>query len=81
MCLRVVAIAAQAHEVIKGTFAALATEYDMMNITPVMTADYAAVAVSLNRLPLSLAEQFAVLLSVLVHSVNALSTLQPRRSL
>lgn len=81
MCFGVVAIAAQAHEVIKGTFAALATEYDMMNITPVMTADYAAVAVSLNRLPLRSSEQFAVLFSVLVHVVNALSTLQPLLSL
>lgn len=74
-------LTAQANKVIKSAFTALAAEYDMMNIAPVTTADYAAIAVSLNRLPLRLAEQFAVLLSVLVHSVNALSTLQPLLSL
>ena len=74
-------LTAQAHKVIKCAFTALAAKYDMMNITPVFAADYTAIPVSLNRLPLRLAEQFAVLLSVLIHVVNALSTLQPRRSL
>lgn len=81
MCLRVVALTAKANEVIKSTLAALAAEYDMMNIAPVFAADYTAIPVSLNRLPLRSSEQFAVLLCVLVHVVNALSTLQPRRSL
>lgn len=81
MCLRVVALTAKANEVIKSTLAALAAEYDMMNIAPVFAADYAAILVSLNRLPLRLAEQFAVLLSVLIHVVNALSMLQPLLSL
>ena len=53
----------------------------MVNIAPVTTADYATIPVPLNSLPLRLAEQFAVLFSVLVHVVKALSTLQPRRSL
>jgi hypothetical protein len=56
MCLRVVAIPAQAYEVIKGTLTALAAEYDMMNVTTVFAADYAAIPVSLNRLSLGLAE-------------------------
>lgn len=81
VCLRVVTLPAQAHKVIKSAFTALAAEYDMMNVTPVFSADYTAVAVSLNRLPLRFSEQFAVLLSILVHSVNALSTLQPLLSL
>lgn len=81
MSLVVVAITAQAHKIIKGAFAALRTEYDMMNIAPVFAAEYTAVAVSFNRLPLCLTEQFAVLLSVLIHVVNALSTLQPLLSL
>ena len=81
MCLVVVTLTAKANKVIKSAFAALAAEYDMMNIAPVPTADYAAVAVSLNRLSLRLAEQFAVLFSVLIHVVNALSTLQPLLSL
>ena len=74
-------LTAKAHKVIKSTLAALAAEYNMMNVAPVFAADYAAIAVSLNRLPLRFAEQFAILLSVLIHVVNALSTLQPRRSL
>ena len=81
MCLRVVALTAKANEIIKSTLTALAAEYDMMNVTPVFAADYTAIPVSLNRLPLRLAEQFAVLLSVLIHVVNALSTLQPLLSL
>ena len=81
MCFGVVALSTQANKVIKSAFTALAAEYDMMNVTTVFAADYAAIPVSLNRLSLGLAEQFAVLLSVLVHVVNALSTLQPRRSL
>jgi hypothetical protein len=76
-----VTIPAQAHKVIKSTLAALAAEYNMMNVAPVFAADYAAIAVSLNRLPLCLAEQFPILLSVLVHVVNALSMLQPLLSL
>ena len=75
------AISAQANKVIERTLAALRPEYDMVNIAPVFAAQYATTLISLNRLPLRFAEQFAVLLSVLVHSVNALSTLQPRRSL
>jgi hypothetical protein len=51
-----VAITAQANEVIEGTLTALAAKYDMMNITPVFAADYAAIPVSLNRLPLSSSE-------------------------
>lgn len=81
MCLVVVTLTAKADKVIEGTLTALAAEYDMMNVTPVFAADYTAVAVSFNRLPLRLAEQFAVLLSVLIHVVNALSTLQPLLSL
>ena len=81
VCLRVVAITAKADKVIKSAFPALAAEYDMMNVTPVFAADYTAIPVSLNRLPLRSSKQFAVLLCVLVHVVNALSTLQPRRSL
>lgn len=81
MCLRVVAITAQAYEVIESTLPALRAKYDMMNIAPVTTADYAAVSVSLNRLPLRLTEKFAVLPSVLIHVVNALSMLQPLLSL
>ena len=75
------AISAQANKVIKSTLTALAAEYDMVYIAPVFAADYTAIPVSLNRLPLRSSEQFAVLLCVLVHVVNALSTLQPRRSL
>lgn len=71
----------QAHKVIEGAFTALAAKYDMVYIAPVTTADYAAVSVSLNRLPLRLTEKFAVLLSVLIHVVNALSMLQPLLSL
>ena len=56
VCLRVVAITAQANKIIKSAFTALAAEYDMMNVTPVFAADYTAIAVSLNRLPLRLAE-------------------------
>lgn len=81
VCLCVMTLTAQAHKVIKCAFTALAAKYDMMNITPVFAADYAAIPVSLNRLPLRLAEQFAVLLSVLIHVVNALSMLQPLLSL
>ena len=81
MCLRVVTLTAKAYEVIKSAFAALAAKYDMMNIAPVFAADYTAIPISFNRLPLRLAEQFAVLLSVLIHVVNALSTLQPLLSL
>ena len=81
MCLRVVTLPAQAHEVIKSAFTALAAEYDVMNVTPVTTANYTAISVSLNRLPLCLAEQFAVDFCILVHVVNALSTLHPLRSL
>lgn len=81
MSLVVVAITAQAHKIIKGAFTALAAERDMMNIAPVFAADYAAISVPLNGLPLRSSEQFAVLLSVLVHVVNALSMLQPRLSL
>lgn len=81
VCLVVVTLTAKAYEVIEGAFPALAAEYDMMNIAPVFAADYTTISVSFNRLPLRLAEQFAVLLSVLVHSVNALSTLQPLLSL
>ena len=81
MCLRVVPLTAKAYEVIEGAFAALAAEYDMMDIAPVFAADYTAIPVSLNRLPLRSSEQFAVLLCVLVHVVNALSTLQPLLSL
>ena len=75
------AISAKADEVIKSAFTALAAEYDMMNVTPIFAADYAAISVSLNRLPLRSSEQFTVLFSVLVHVVNALSTLQPLLSL
>ena len=74
-------IPAKANKVIKRTLAALAAEYDMMNIAPVFAADYAAIPVSLNRLSFRLAEQFAILLSVLIHVVNALSMLQPLLSL
>ena len=81
MCLRVVALTAKANEIIKSTLTALAAEYDMMNVTPVFAADYTAIPVSLNRLPLRSSEQFAVLLCVLVHVVNALSMLQPLLSL
>lgn len=81
MCLRVVALPAQAHKIIKRTLTALTSEHDMMDIAPVFAANYAAVAVSLNRLPLRFAEQFAILLSVLIHVVNALSMLQPLLSL
>lgn len=81
VCLRVVTRSTQANKVIKSAFTALAAEYDMMNVTPVFAADYTAVAVSFNRLPLRLAEQFAIDFCILVHSVNALSMLQPRRSL
>ena len=81
MCLRVVALPAQAHKIIKRAFPALRAKYDMMNVTTVFAADYTAVSISLNRLPLRLTEQFAVLLSVLVHVVNALSMLQPLLSL
>ena len=81
VCLRVVTLTAKANKVIEGAFAALAAKYDMMNIAPVFAADYATIPVSFNRLPLRLAEQFPILLSVLVHSVNALSTLQPLLSL
>jgi hypothetical protein len=56
MCLRVVAITTKANEVIKSAFPALRAKYDMMNITPVFAADYTAIPVSLNRLPLRLAE-------------------------
>jgi hypothetical protein len=76
-----VTITTKANKVIKRTLAALAAEYDMMNIAPVFAANNAAISVSLNCLPLRSSEQFAVLLSVLVHVVNALSTLQPLLSL
>lgn len=81
VCLRVVTIPAKANKVIKSTLTALAAEYNMMNIAPVFAADYTAIPVSLNRFPLRLAEQFSILLCILVHSVNALSTLQPLLSL
>ena len=56
VCLCVVAITAKAYKVVKSAFTTLAAEYDMMNVTPVFAADYAAISVSLNRLPLRLAE-------------------------
>lgn len=71
----------QANEVIKSASAALAAKYNVVYIAPVFAAYHATIPVPLNRLPLRLAEQFAVLLSVLVHVVNALSTLQPLLSL
>lgn len=81
MCLRVVALTAKANEIIKSTLTALRPEYDMVYIAPIFAAYHAAIPVSLNRLPLRLAEQFTVLLCVLIHVVNALSTLQPLLSL
>jgi hypothetical protein len=51
-----VALPAQAHKIIKRAFPALRAKYDMMNVTTVFAADYTAVSISLNRLPLRLAE-------------------------
>ena len=50
------AISAKANEVIKSAFAALAAKYNVVYIAPVFAADYTAISVSLNGLPLSLAE-------------------------
>ena len=75
------AITTKANEVIKSAFPALRAKHDMMNITPVFTAEYATTSIPFNRLPFRLTEQFTVLLCILVHVVNALSMLQPLLSL
>lgn len=81
VCLRVMALTAQAYEVIKRAFPALAAKYNVVYIAAVTPTEHATIPVSLNRLPLRSSEQFAILLSVLVHVVNALSMLQPLLSL